>query len=66
MTEELTERQKGIADLRDLLFSYNVMFVGDEGWRKAYRDFMEKEGIALKTPTRKQDEYAKQLGRLGD
>ena len=66
MAEELTERQKGIIDLRDLLFSYNVMFVGDEGWGKAYRDFMKKEGIPLNKPTRKQDEYAKQLRRLGD
>ena len=66
MMEELTERQKGISELRNLLFSYNVMFVGDEGWGKAYQDFMKKEGIALKKPTRKQDEYAKQLRRLGD
>jgi len=66
MVEELTERQKGIAELRNLLFSYNVVFVGDEGWGKAYREFMKKEGIPLKKPTRKQDEYAKQLRRLGD
>ena len=66
MAEELTERQKGIVTLRDLLFSYNIGFVGDEGLNKAYRDFMKKEGITLKPPTKKQDEYAKQLRRLGD
>ena len=66
MTGELTERQEGIIALRDLLFSYNAVFFGDEGLNKAYRDFMKKEGITLKPPTKKQDEYAKQLRRLGD
>ena len=66
MAEELTERQKGIVALRDLLFSYNIVFLGDEGLNQGYRDFMKTEGITLKPPTKKQDEYAKQLRRLGD
>ncbi len=66
MVEELVERQKGIVALRDLLFSYNIVFLGDEGLNQGYRDFMKKEGITLKPPTKKQDEYAKQLRRLGD
>ncbi len=66
MAEESTERQKGIVALRDLLFSYNIVFLGDEGLNQAYRDFMGEEGITLKPPTKKQDEYTKQLRRLGD
>ncbi len=66
LAKEVTERQRGVVALRDLLFSYNIVFLGDEGLNKAYRDFMEKEGITLKPPTKKQEEYTKQLRRLGD
>lgn len=60
-SEELTERQKGIVALRDLMFKHNAVFFGDEGLNKAYEDFMKQEGIRLKPPTDRQNEYEKQL-----
>lgn len=63
-SEELTERQKGIAALRDLMFRHNAVFFGNEGLNKAYEDFMKQEGIRLKRATERQNDYERQVREL--
>lgn len=59
----LTQRQKGIMALRDLIREYDTVLVGKPGVIEAYENFLTKEGIALKPATARQLAILSELQR---
>lgn len=61
MKQKLTERQEGLKALRDLLYKYNAVLVGDKGVRNAYAKFMKRNKLEPEPPTQSQLDYCKLL-----
>jgi hypothetical protein len=61
MTKQLTERQKGIQDFRDLFRKHNGLVAGDRGIRRAYNNFLKRNGLKPEEPTDDQNNYVEIL-----
>lgn len=57
MAKQLTERQEGIQDFRNMLREHNAIVAGDKGILKAYRKFLKDNNVTVKSPTQQQADY---------
>lgn len=61
MAKQLTERQQGIQDFRDMLREHNAIVAGDKGILKAYRKLLKDNGVKVESPTEQQADYERLL-----
>lgn len=57
----MDDRQKGIMELRDLLYKKGCVLVGDKGINSAYKRFLKRNDISLLPPSKRQMDYCEFL-----